>query len=222
MTDLVGDHISFGEFAGFAGAATEALLDVTEERGIEINASIVRAVERTHRRLREAATALDNARIKPKARHAISLPALLENFLPGVLRVPQYRGDKIAHLIARLLGCPPRLWLIRLLVVSAAVHDFGAADQHAGINSERPAEQAENDESSDADAAATDRDAHTAAAAEASLVTAAVFDIVATAKIIPTHYEILPKFFTVSSTQIVAINTVSNFAPYHTAYSDIE
>jgi hypothetical protein len=60
MTDLVGDHVSFGEFAGLAGAATEALLNVTEERGIEINASIVRAVERSHRRLREAATTLDH------------------------------------------------------------------------------------------------------------------------------------------------------------------
>src|SRR5262245_44502825 len=102
MTDLVGDHISFGEFAGFAGAATEALLNITEERGIEINASIVRAVERSHRRLREAATTLDHTRVKTKTRHAVPLPALLENFLPSVLCVPEYGGDKIAHLITRL------------------------------------------------------------------------------------------------------------------------
>jgi hypothetical protein len=85
--------------------------------------------------------------------------------------------------------------------VSGAVYDFGAADQDAGIDSERPPEQAKNDESSNTNSTAADRDTHTAAAAgEASLVTAAVFDIVAAAKIIPTHYEILPKFFTCSST----------------------
>src|SRR5215468_10796307 len=68
----------------------------------------------------------------------------------------------------------------------AAVHDLGAADQDARIDAERPAEQAENDDGSDPDAAAADRDAHTAAA-EATFVAARVLDIVAAAKIIPTH-----------------------------------
>src|SRR5262245_59343007 len=105
MTDLMGDHISFGEFAGLAAAATEALLNVTEERGIEINASIVRAVERSHRRLREAAATLDYTRVKAKTRHAVPLPALLENFLPGILRITVYGGDKIAQLITSLRTC---------------------------------------------------------------------------------------------------------------------
>jgi hypothetical protein len=102
-----------------------------------------------------------------------------------------------------------------------AVHDFGAADQDAGINPKRPTEQAENDESSNAHSPAADRDTHTAATAEASLVTATVFNIVASAKIIPTHYEILPKFFTCSSTNSRDQHGFK-FRPYHTAYSDIE
>src|SRR5262249_6308214 len=82
--------------------------------------------------------------------------------------------------------------LVWLLDMPAAVHDLGAADQDAWIDAERPAEQAENDDGSDPDAAAADRDAHTAAA-EATFVAARVLDIVAAAKIIPTHDRFLPK-----------------------------
>src|SRR5262245_66599587 len=100
---------------------------------------------------------------------------------------------------------------MRLLLVSRAVHYFRAADQDTGINPKRPPEQAENDQSTDADPAAADRDTHTAAAGEATFVTATVFDIVAAAKIIPTHYEILPKFFTCFLDKYPAIKQRFNF-----------
>jgi hypothetical protein len=82
----------------------------------------------------------------------------------------------------------------------AAVYDFSAADQDAWIDSECPADQTNYYYGSNPEAASSNRDTHTAAAAETTaFVTATIFDIVAAAKIIPTHREILPKFFRPSS-----------------------
>src|SRR5262245_14281337 len=61
MADLVRNHISLRKFAGLAAAPAEADLHVAKEGGIEINAPVVRAVERAHRRLRETAPALDRS-----------------------------------------------------------------------------------------------------------------------------------------------------------------
>ena len=63
MADLVGDHIGFRELAGIAArAGAELVLQIVEERRVEIDALIARAIERPHRRLREAATALARRR----------------------------------------------------------------------------------------------------------------------------------------------------------------
>src|SRR5581483_596669 len=58
MTDFVRDHIGLRKFTSFSAAASEADLYVTKKRGIEIDAPVVGAIERTHRGLRETATAL--------------------------------------------------------------------------------------------------------------------------------------------------------------------
>src|SRR4029079_15922127 len=70
VSDLVRDHIGFGKFAGLAAAPTEANLHVAAERGIEIDTPVVRAVERTHRRLRESATALNRSGVQAQSRDA--------------------------------------------------------------------------------------------------------------------------------------------------------
>src|SRR5262249_42123145 len=75
--------------------------------------------------------------------------------------------------------------------MQTAVHDLGAADQNAWIDAERPAKQAKDDHSSDPEAAASDPGNHTAAA---PFLSARVFDIVAAAKIIPTHDGFLRTF----------------------------
>ena len=101
MPDLVRNHISFGELAGLAAATTEAFAHVTEERGIEINAPVVRTIERPHCRLRQSATALHRTGKQPQPRHAILLAAIFENFGPCVFGVAEHGGDEIAHLILR-------------------------------------------------------------------------------------------------------------------------
>src|SRR5262245_61659273 len=85
VADLVRYHVSFREIARLASASSETLLDIPEKRGIEINSSVVRAVEWAHCRLSESAATLDRTRIKPQPRHAVLLPALCEYVLPGVL-----------------------------------------------------------------------------------------------------------------------------------------
>src|SRR5262249_2920801 len=122
--------------------------------------------------------------------------AVLEYLSPGVLGIAEHGSDKVAHLVGGLAGCLPRRRLIRLLVMPATVHNSGAADQDAWINTKGPADPAKNDDSSDPESPSTNQDTHTADA-ETAIVTAAVFDIIAAAKIIPTHYEILPKFFSI-------------------------
>src|SRR5262245_4873562 len=61
MADLVRNHVGFGKFAGLAAAPTEADLHVAEEGGIEINAPVIRAIERAHRRLCETTPTLDRS-----------------------------------------------------------------------------------------------------------------------------------------------------------------
>src|SRR5437867_5294046 len=52
MTDLMRDHIGLREPARFAIAAAEARLDLPEERRVEIDLLVGRAIEWTHRALR--------------------------------------------------------------------------------------------------------------------------------------------------------------------------
>jgi hypothetical protein len=64
VADLVRDHIGFREIAGLTAAAVKARFDLAEERGIEINALVARAIEWSHRRPRETIAALLAAAVK--------------------------------------------------------------------------------------------------------------------------------------------------------------
>src|SRR5207237_1282614 len=156
MADLMCNHIGFGEFASLAAAAAETLTHITEERGIEVDASVGRTIERPHCRLRETAAALLRARKQTQTRHAVLLAAVPEDFGPRVLGIAENSGNEITHLVLWPAG-PARGRLIGLLVVPAAVDEFGATNQHARIDTERPADQAEHDDGSNAEPAATDR-----------------------------------------------------------------
>ena len=115
VADLVRDHIGLGEFAGLAAAALEAHLHVAEERGVEIDAPVARAIERPHRRLRIAAAARLAAGVKPQPRRPVALAARLEDGRPHVLGVAEHGGDELAGLVGRRAGAPRGL-LVRLLV----------------------------------------------------------------------------------------------------------
>ncbi len=106
MADLVRDHIGLGEFARLAAAAAEARLHIVEERGVEIDALVGRAIKRTHRRLREAAAALLAAAIEPQVRRAILPSRAGKNFAPGILGIAEHGGNEIAGVVARPAGAP--------------------------------------------------------------------------------------------------------------------
>ena len=105
MADFVRDHVGFGELAGLAAAAVKAHLHVAEERRVEIDALVARAVERTHRRLREAAAALLAAAIEPQRRRSVFLAADAEDLAPDIFGIAEHGGDELAGLSA---GAPVR------------------------------------------------------------------------------------------------------------------
>src|SRR5450756_335919 len=188
VTDLMRDHIGLREFAGVALATVKARLDLTKKRHVEIDAPVGRTIKRPHRRLRGAAAALLRAGEQPQPRRSILLAARPENFAPGVLGIAQHGCDELTHRVGRRAGAPAGrpVWL---LVARSAADKFRAADQHAGIDAGRPADQPKHDDGSNTEADAAELYAGTTASAETAAGATIVLDIVAAAEIIPTHLK---------------------------------
>src|SRR6185312_5029924 len=163
----------------------EADLHVAEERGVEIDAPVVRAVERAHRRLRLAAAARLAAGEEAQLRRPVGLAALLEHIAPDVLGVAEHGGDELAGPVARRASFARGLLVGLLIGATATVEHLGAADQNARVDAERVTDDAEHDDRADAQATAADRQAEAAPANTPAA--AVVLDIVAAAEIVPTH-----------------------------------
>jgi hypothetical protein len=104
--------------------------------------------------LREAAGRPRGAGKQNETGILVTLAARGEHLPPDVLGLRQRRGDELAEPVvgnADLAGCR-RARLFEL--GSAAVQHFEAADQDARIDAERPGEDADDDQSADAKAAA--------------------------------------------------------------------
>ncbi len=185
MANLVGDHIGARKLAGLAAAAAEAHLEIAEERGVEINLAIVRAIERSHGALRRAASRTRHAGENHQPRRTIGLAFLLENVLPLHLGAAEHACDKAPGVVARRAGAALRLARHLLLLLRSAGEDFGAADQEPRVDAERIADDAQNDDGADAEATTADR--HAAAAETSAAVAAAIIDIPAFRQIIQAH-----------------------------------
>ena len=168
MADLVRDHVGLRELAGLAAdvAAAEAGRDLLEERGVEIDLLVRRAIERPHGALRDSAAAgLRLAAVEHENRRAIGLAVLGEDLLPHAprcCRAPCSRSGPCRPAARRCVAHVERRLHLRL---ARAGQDFGAADEEARIDAERPADQAEHHDRADAQTAAADRDAKAAAPA---------------------------------------------------------
>src|ERR1700719_1985640 len=196
MADLVGDHIGLRELAGLALAAAEAGLDLAEKRGVQIDLLVAWTIEGAHRALRRAAARrLGLSLVEDEHRLTIGLAVSLEDVGPFTVNIAENRGNEPADVVARLGGAP-RLATRRfpgLLNVRAARQDFGAPDQEARIDAERPADQAQHNDGADSKTAATHWQAEAAAAARFA---AAILDIVALFGLVQTHYSApSPGFF---------------------------
>src|SRR5262249_37500954 len=146
-----------------AGAGAEFALQLTEERGVEIDALVVRTIERSRRRLREAAGRLNLSVKQAKPRRFIRRVVLPEDLFPAILGLAEHAADEATDLVRRPAGRTRRFAAcIELRIVAA--HALDAADQQARIDPKKPAEQSQHDDRADADAAATARYAKAAAA----------------------------------------------------------
>src|SRR5580698_951504 len=182
MADFVGDDIGLGELARLAVAAGAELgLHIVEERGVEINARVARAVERPHRRLRHAAAARLRAGIEAQLRRMIGPIVGGEDFTPGIFGAAEDQRDEAAGSVlwrARLR----RRRLSGLLRAPAAGKNLRAVEQHARIDTEIPADQADDDDSSDAEPSGAAR--HAAARCTGLPI---ILDVIAWTEIIGAH-----------------------------------
>src|SRR5579885_203021 len=189
MTDLVCDHVSFGKLAGLAAAAVKAHAHLLEKRGVEIDALVEWTIERPHSRLRKSAAALFAAAIEAQRRRTILPPLGGKNPAPHIFGVDEHSGDELTGRILRRAGPPRRLSIGLLVLRRAAVDQLRAADKDARIDAERPANEAEYHDGTDAEAPPAD--GNTEAATADAIAVAIVFDVVTATKVIPAHSHAL-------------------------------
>ena len=196
MAELVGDHIGLGELAGLAAgvAAAETPLEIAEERGVEIDPLVARAIERPHRGLGRSASRTRAALIQHEPRRLVAAVRFLKDFLPAILVGGEHFADEASGLVVR---CRPVLLgrtradrrLVGLLIARRiAREDLGAADQQPRVDAERPADQPEHHDGADAEPAGAHRHAEAAAVSAAAIaVPPAILDVVAATPVLKAH-----------------------------------
>src|SRR4029450_3049156 len=97
MADLVGDHVGARELT----RRPEALGQLLEERAVEIDALVPRAVERPDRVVVLAARGLDGAAEEDEARRLVLAALLLEDGAPCVLGVAQHARHEVLGRVGR-------------------------------------------------------------------------------------------------------------------------
>src|ERR1700737_4405278 len=105
MPCFMGDDIGRGELASIARTAVKPGLDLTKKSGIEKNRLVRRAVERSHRSLRHAATsAIGGVAKQHDARTRKGLPTSREKRTPAVGDRAEDAGEHAAHRVGRRAG----------------------------------------------------------------------------------------------------------------------
>ena len=130
MADLMRDHIGLRELAGLAAdiAAAEAGRDLAEERSVEIDLLVARAVERPHRALRDpAACRLGGAAVHDQCGRPIGRVLLGEDVLPLRLGGAEHARDEAPHFVLRRAGLPRPRRLVHARPF--AIDHFRAADE---------------------------------------------------------------------------------------------
>src|SRR5262249_25443728 len=145
VPDLVRDHIGLRKLARSAAdiAAAKARRDLIEERGVEIDLLISRAIERSHGALRgSAATGVRRTAIENQHGRAVDLAVLGEDLLPLQFGAAEHLAHEAAHIVLRRAGAARR-WRRLHLRPTGTGQDLGAADEQARVDAERPADEAE-------------------------------------------------------------------------------
>src|SRR5262249_30347969 len=169
MTNFVGDHVGLGELASFvARTGAELVLQIVEERGVEIDARVARAIERAHGGAGERAGRRLGTGKQSQFRRMISPPGGRKDFRPLIFGLAQYGGDELPGGIVGRAGVYIRSGA-RLLRSRAAAKDLLCpVKQQAWVNAEIPADQRDNNHH--ADAKATAASGNTAGCARLAIV----------------------------------------------------
>ena len=158
VADLVGDHVGVGEIA----AAAVFRLHVAEERQVEIDLLVERAIERPHRRLGAAAAGLGRAVVEHQRRRLVAHAGLRrQRVRPHRLGLAQDMADEQLQLVVDAGRGGLALRRRRAHVGD----DFRAADQHARIDAGEVADDGEDQDRPEPEAARAAEPAKAAAAA---------------------------------------------------------
>ena len=168
MSHLVGDDIGAREVA----TGSQPLIQFVEERKIDEDALVRRAIERSHGGFGKAAAGIDGAAEQHEFRLTVTGRQLRHDRLPDGFGVRQHDGDLLASfgLVSRF---PVGLHRIRSGTDPGCLH---TAQQHRRVDAEIHADQHDGNHADSADAGAA-ADAHAAP----------VLDIVALPASLPAH-----------------------------------
>ncbi len=159
MADFVRDHVGLGEIA----RRTEAPAQFVEERHIQIELAVGRAIERSHLGLPHATGAARRPRKQDQRRLLVPLPGSAEDRPPGLLGFGQHLGREAGKLV---LGCrPPGIGLNP----RRRLHHRSVVEHHARVDAEIHRHQRQQDGA----------DADLAASAQAGALPAPVLDVAA-------------------------------------------
>src|SRR5262245_25644500 len=181
MPDLVSDHVAAREVSGSA----EAALQLLEERLVQVDLAIARAVERPDRRAGEAARRIHAAPEEYEPGRLVLPPHLLADLPPGVFGIADDARDELLALVAdpRRAGSPRRARRGRGR--HAAVTRQHAQDLQR-VLAEQQADRNDRDQpqASELDAAAAEPEAAGGPALP-------ILDVVALAHVAPAHGRLL-------------------------------
>src|SRR5215472_1971987 len=193
MTDFVRNDIGFRKLAGLAvRAATKFLLKIVKERSIKINALIAWAIKWPHGRPRKGTGGWFGAGEEPQLWRMIGTPIGGEDFGPNILCAAQHCSYESTGLVVWRAGVDLGRWASLLRGLSTTGEDLCTTNQDAWIDTERPADQAENDDHAEA-----------ATARRARL--AVILDVGTLAQILPAHISLPPEFFRILAIALVTI-----------------
>src|SRR5262249_45996469 len=168
-------------------AAAKARRDLIEERGVEVDLLIGRAVERSHGALRgPAATGVRRAAIENQHRCAVDLAVLGEDLLPLQFGAAEHLAHEAAHIVLRGAGAARRGRRLHLRPTGTG-QDLGAAEEHAGRAAGPRPEGAEPRERPDPKPPAPDRKPEPAPATTETALFASILDVAAFRQIVQAH-----------------------------------
>src|SRR5262249_11776883 len=188
MPNLVGNHVSFGELTRLTAhlAAAKARRDLIEKRSVEINFVIHGAIEWAHCRLRNAAAGTGAASVQDQHGGGIGATLAGKRLFPFELgAAANLAHDSSSSVLGS--GGAARAWRRRDLRLLSAAEDFRTANEHRRIDAERPANQPQHHNGTNAEATTPDRDAKATAAAAEAAFTAAILDVAAFLQVFQAH-----------------------------------